>query len=111
MKHSATIVLLIMGVAACDDDRGGAGPQCTVEADSDVDCVPRANNIGHSYFYNGHHYSCAWYNHSTSPATTYVPMRSAGGSYARSTPAPARAAPTTTSSRGGFGGTGSGGSS
>lgn len=108
MKRSATVVLLLMGVAACDDDRETRAAECTTEADSDVDCIRRSNTVGHTYFYNGHHYSCAWYNHSAMPASTYVPAPSPA--YAARSASAARAGPAP-SSRGGFGATGSGGSS
>lgn len=93
-------------VAACDDDERQRTAECTIEADSDVDCVPRENTVGHMTYYNGHWYSCAWYNHGIAPSTTYVPPPSAAYT-ARSTTT-GRASPPT-SSRGGFGAAGSGG--
>lgn len=92
------VALAILGtVAACDDDDDDRRAECTTEADSDVDCVPRNNSVGHVYFYNGTYYSCAWYNHSVAPRTTYVPVPSAA--YA----AHASAARAAMSARGGFG--------
>lgn len=123
MKRTASITLLLMGsLSACYEDgdkawQSDAGhaaraPECTIEADSDVDCLPWHG--GHPVTARGGGSNAfMWYwlgrqmgggssaVYVAPPALAEPPPRAASVP-----PSPSRTAAAPTSSRGGFGGSG-----